>query len=263
MAALTGRRILITRTRQQTSELAAQLEAAGAETILIPTIELAPPTSFASLDAALLNLTNFDWVIFTSANAVNIFERRCKALGVGPQANKVAVIGPATARAVQGIGLVPDLIPPQFVAESFAQALTPFAKGSSMLLVRAEQARDILPDALLAAGAQLTIASAYRNLVPPDSVAMLQHAFAEATQQPDAITFTSASTATNLFSLLDAASLELPPQVVRVSIGPVTSQTLRDLGYPATIEASEPSVAALCGALKDYFKQLQIEDKHD
>jgi uroporphyrinogen-III synthase len=257
MTALLGRRILITRTRQQASELATQLEAEGAETILIPTIELAPPTSFEGLDEAIISLAVFDWVIFTSANAVQAFDSRSKMLGILPRPHKVAVIGPATERAVQGIGLTPNLIPQRFVAESLAQALTPFANGSSMLLVRAEQARDILPDALRAAGARLTIAPAYCNLVPPDSIAMLRQVFADGERLPDAITFTSSSTATNLFSLLDADSLELPPQIVRASIGPVTSQTLRDLGYPATIEASEPSVAALCNALKNYFEQFK------
>jgi uroporphyrinogen-III synthase len=251
--ALTGKRILITRARQQASELAAQLEAAGAETILIPTVELAPPVSFDSLDAAIADLQGFEWVIFTSANAVQAFDSRCKILGVVPQPNRIAVIGPATERAVQGIGLTVNLIPPQFVAELLAEALSRFAEGSSMLLVRAEQARDILPDALVAAGARLTIAHAYRNVVPSESIAMLLQIFTDERQHPDAITFTSSSTATNLFALLDASALQLPQRIVRASIGPVTSQTLRELGYPATIEASEATVAALCKALVEHF----------
>jgi uroporphyrinogen-III synthase len=251
---LTGRRILITRTRQQASELAAQLEAAGAETILIPTIELAPPTSFGSLDAALASLRSFDWVIFTSANAIHAFDARAKELGIMHRPKRIAVIGPATARAVQEIGLTPDLIPPQFVAESLAEALLPFASGASMLLVRAEQARDVLPDALVAAGAQVTIGYGYRNVVPPASATALRQVFADAERCPDAITFTSSSTATNLFALLDASSLKLPHQIVRASIGPVTSQTLRELGYPATIEANEPTIAALFTALVEHLR---------
>ncbi len=255
--ALTGRRILITRTRQQASELAARLEGEGAETILIPTIELAPPSSFDALDGALAALQSFDWVIFTSANAVHAFSERGRAVGIETIPKRIAVIGPATARAVQESGLSVALMPPQFVAESLADALTPHAAGASMLLVRAEQARDTLPDALLSAGAQLTIANAYRNVVPPDSIAALQQIFAQVEHYPDAITFTSSSTATNLFALLETAALKLPAQIVRASIGPITSRTLLELGYPATIEATEPSVAALCQALMEHFRNAQ------
>jgi uroporphyrinogen-III synthase len=251
---LTGRRILITRTRQQASELAALLESAGAEPILIPTIELAPPTSFTALDTALAMLDSFDWLIFTSANAIQSFATRAKALGIQPAPKRIAVIGPATARAVQSIGLTPDLIPPQFVAEALAEALKPFAPQASMLLIRAEQARDILPEALTAAGAQLTIAAAYSNIIPPASITALQELFANPAHHPDAVTFTSSSTASNLFALLEAANLKLPPQIVRASIGPVTSHTLEELGYPAIIEASEPTIAALATALAAHFR---------
>ncbi len=251
---LTGKRILITRTRQQASELAAQLEAAGAEAILIPTIELAPPASFCGLDAALASLRSFDWVIFTSANAIHSFNARAKQQGIMPNPKKIAVIGPATGRAIREIGLTVDLMPPEYVAESLAEALAPFAPGSAMLLIRAEQARDLLPEALTAAGAQLTIANAYRNLVPPDSITALQQLFADPARHPAAITFTSSSTATNLFALLESAGVALPPEIVRASIGPVTSRTLRELGYPETIEAEEPTIAALCTLLTEHFR---------
>ncbi len=251
---LHGKRILITRTRQQASDLALQLEAAGAETILIPMIELAPPTSFCALDAALASIRSFDWVVFTSANAVQSFDTRAKASGLMPSPKKIAVIGPATAKAVRQIGLAVDLVPPQFVAESLAEALVPEVQGRSILLVRAEEARDVLPEALVAAGAQLTIANAYRNLVPRASVAALQTVFARPESFPDAVTFTSSSTATNLFALLDQAGMKLPEGIVRASIGPVTSQTLRELGYPATIEAEAATIASLCEALVERFR---------
>jgi uroporphyrinogen-III synthase len=259
--ALAGRRILITRTRQQASELAAQLEEMGAEAILIPTIELAPPTSFESLDRTLNSIASFEWILFTSANAVQAFATRARELGVVPELKKIAVIGPATARAVRGIGLRVDLMPEQYVAESLADALRPLAAGISMLLVRAEQARDVLPLALDAAGARLTIAHAYRNIVPLDSVAALQQVLSDSRRYPDAITFTSSSTVTNLFSLLDAAALQLPDRIERVSIGPITSRTLRELGHPATIEASEPTVAALCVVLREHFGNAEMRNK--
>lgn len=260
---LTGRRILITRTRQQVSELATRLEEMGAEVLLIPTIELAPPTSFEGLDDALSLMASFEWVLFTSANAVHAFAARARELGMVPELRKIAVIGPATARAVQEIGLKVDLMPKQYVAESLAAALRPSADGVSMLLVRAEQARDVLPLALDAAGARLTIAHVYRNIAPWDSVAALRRAFSDPKQYPDAITFTSSSTATNLFSLLDTATLQLPDRIERASIGPITSETLRELGHPATIEASEPTIAALCVALREHFESAKVRNEDD
>jgi uroporphyrinogen-III synthase len=247
---LANKRILITRTRHQASELAAQLEALGAIPILIPTIEIVPPETYARLDAALAQLEAFDWLLFTSANAVEIFHhRRNPTL----QPKRIAVIGPATARAVQSIGLAVDLIPPQYIAESLAEALTPHAPNSNMLFIRAAEARDHLPEALRAAGATLTIAEAYRNQIPPESVPALQSLFNSPEHYPDAITFTSASTARNLFALLEAANLTLPAGITLASIGPITTQTLRDLGHPPTTEASEPTIPALIQSLLRVF----------
>ena len=256
---LKHKRILITRTRHQASDLAAQLEALGATPILIPAIEIIPPETYAPLDTALAQLEDYDWLLFTSANAVEVFhQRRNPPSQTSPEnpseaafANKprIAVIGPATARAVQGIGLTVDLIPPQYLAESLAEALTPHAPNARLLLSRAAQARDILPEVLTAAGATVTVAEAYRNQFPPDSIPALQALFATPDTYPDAITFTSASTARNLIALLEAASLTLPPTIILASIGPITSQTLRDLGHPPHIEAPEATIAALVQTL--------------
>lgn len=250
MAALQNKRILITRTRTQASDFAAQLEDLGAIPILIPTIEIVPPESYSPLDAALAQLEGYDWVLFTSVNAVEVFhQRRNPSL----QPNRIAVIGPATARAVQGIGLAADLIPPKYVAESLAEALVPDASGKSILLIRAAEARDVLPEALTAAGATVNIADAYRNRIPSESIPALRQIFASPTSYPDAITFTSASTARNLVALLEAAGLSLPSGIVLASIGPVTSQTLHDLGYPAHLEAAEPTISALIRTLVERF----------
>ncbi|XWK70948.1 uroporphyrinogen-III synthase [Tunturiibacter gelidiferens] len=135
------------------------------------------------------------------------------------------------------------------MAESLAEALLPEAPGKTFLLPRAAEARDILPEALTAAGANVTLAEAYRNQTPPDSIPALRHLFSTREIYPDAITFTSASTATNLFALLEAANLTLPPGITLASIGPITSQTLRDLGHPPNVEAAEPSIPALIQSL--------------
>jgi uroporphyrinogen-III synthase len=255
---LAHRRILITRTRQQASDLALQLEALGAEIHLIPTIELAPPTSFAALDDALATLSSFDWLLFTSANAVRIFHERIQAraqLPTQPETfPRIAAIGPATAKAVESIGQRVDLLPPAFVAESLAEALLPHAANARFLLVRAEEARDVLPNALTAAGAHLTIASAYRNLTPPDAIPALQRLLGSGAP-PDCITFTSSSTARNLLALLETAVLTLPPHIALASIGPITSATLRELGYTPTLEAAEPTIPALIAAIAAFLQQ--------
>jgi uroporphyrinogen-III synthase len=251
---LTNKRILITRTRHQASDLAAQLEALGATPILIPTIEIIPPATFAPLDAALTCLRTYDWLLFTSANAVEAFHRRAQFLHLTQLPKHIAVIGPATLSAANAIGLTVDLVPPRYIAESLAESLLPEAPGKSFLLVRAAEARDHLPETLTAAGATVTIAEAYRNQVPPESIPALQTLFASPENYPDAITFTSASTARNLCALLEAANQTLPPGiVVLASIGPITSQTLRDLGHEPTVEASEPTIPALVKALQASF----------
>ena len=259
MPTLTNKRILITRTRHQASDLAAQLEALGATPLLIPTIEIVPPETYAPLDAALACFSTpeskgYDWLLFTSANAVEAFHRRAQLLRLIQSPKHIAVIGPATLRAANAIGLTPQtgstLVPPQYTAESLAETLLPEAPGKSFLLVRAAQARDILPEALTAAGATVTIAEAYRNQIPPDSIPALQALFSTPANYPDAITFTSASTARNLITLLETADLTLPPNIVLASIGPITSQTLRELGYEPTLEALEPTIPALIRSLQ-------------
>jgi len=251
MLPLANRRILITRAKGQASALAAQLEAVGATPILIPTIEIAPPSSYCAIDAALASIRSFDWVLFTSANAVQTFVDRARLLKLNPQAKHIAAIGSATAKAVVEAGMKVDLVPPQAVAESLAEALKTHAAGSRMLLVRAAAGRAILPEALIDAGAVLTIVEAYQNVIPTTSVEELRTLFK--TDPPDAITFTSGSTAQNLVALMDAASIKLPGGVVLASIGPITSQAMRELGLEPTIEAAGSNIPLLVEALVAYW----------
>jgi uroporphyrinogen-III synthase len=241
-------RVLITRSPHQASALADQLRALGADPILIPTIELADPTTFAPLDAALAHLDTFHWLLFTSANAVEAFAKRAGNPTVSTQ--KIAAIGSATARALEAAGLPVHLLPPQAVAESLADQLLPHAlqpdgTPTRFLLLRAEIARELLPDTLRSAGADVTIAPVYRNLVPSDSIAAIRHLFSMRERWPAAITFTSSSTATNLLALLEASGLSLPQKILRISIGPITSQTLRDLNLPPHAEAAESNLPSL------------------
>jgi uroporphyrinogen-III synthase len=251
-------RVLVTRSPHQSSELATHLNALGLEPVLVPAIELVAPSSFDALDAALADLATFDWLIFTSANAVEAFHRRRESVGLGAAAvsARIAAIGPATARALESVGLKPDLIPAQAVAESLAEALLPHVRRADgeptrFLLVRAEEARDVLPGSLGGAGAEVAIAPAYRTVVPPGSIDAIRGLFADATQGVAAITFTSASTVRNLLSLCEAAGVALPPSALRISIGPITSETLRSFGYAPHAEALTASVAALAQAVRE------------
>jgi uroporphyrinogen-III synthase len=254
MPPLDGKRILVTRTRRQSSELAMQLQALGATAIAIPAIEIAPPASYSVLDQALETLDTFDWLLFTSANAVDVFAAR-RNTALLPR--HIAAIGPATAKAIEALGLTVDLLPERYVAESFAEALIPYAAGKRILLIRAEEARDVLPDSLTAAGTDLTIAPAYRNQMPETSIPAVRDLFSRSDKYPDAITLTSASTARSLIALLQAADLTLPGGIALASIGPITSSAIRELGYEPTLEADEATIPALVDALKCHLRDKE------
>lgn len=249
---LANRRILVTRTKAGASELSERLQLAGATVQVVPTIEIIPPDSYGPLDQALARLDQFDWLVFTSANAVEVFGGRYRA-DILPK--NIAVIGPATGRAIERLGLSVALQPSRYVAESLAEALVPRVAGRSVLLVRAAEAGDVLPQALQEAGAKLTVVEAYRNRVPPDSIPLIGETFSSPEQVPHVITFTSASTARNLMELLQQAGLELPSGVLLASIGPITSRAMSDLGLEPAIEASEATVAALAQAICQHFAE--------
>ncbi len=272
---LDGVRVLITRPKGQASGLRDCLEKLGAITVPLPLIEIAPPASFAALDDALLSLETFDWIVLTSANAVDALGRRLLKLVMeapGQQRTpikRLAVIGASTQIRVREVSqlmpqiapllppsLVEVLVPPRAVAESLAEALEgriPQLLREQgrvrVLLPRAEQARDVLPERLRAAGAELTIATAYRNRIPADSVPLLREIFSNPERWPDIIPFTSSSGVTNLFTLLEAAGLALPPGITRVSIGSVTSATMREHGFGPDAEAAESTIVSLCDAI--------------
>jgi uroporphyrinogen-III synthase len=231
------------------------LTALGATVIQVPTIEIGPPSSFDALDAALAEIGKFYLVAFTSGNAVEAFHRRAEELKIAAVPRRIAVVGPATERAVEAIGLRADVVPPVFTAEALAETLRTEARGRRILLVLVEDGPTTLSAALKAAGAHVTVAAAYANRVPERSIQALTELFAEAGNAPDAVTFTSASTARNLVALLKASGLELPESVARASIGPVTSRALDVLGLPAHLEAAEPSLAALAEVLASRFRK--------
>ena len=245
-------RVLVTRAAHQASALADALVGLGLEVIAIPAIELAAPSDgYESIDEAVADLDEYDWLLFTSANAVSVFASRCEEAEVVPPLCRVASIGAATTRALRKAGLAVELQPATAIAEELAFALEPHARGSRMLLVRAEQGRDVLPARLRDAGATVTLASAYRTVVPQMSVELLR----QVSGNFDAITFTSSSSVDNLIALFAEARLTFPQKAVFASIGPVTSAALREHGYQPNVEASTAQVEVLAAELAHYLRR--------
>jgi len=234
----------------------------GAEAVLVPMIEVVPPRSFEELDAAIRLLDQadetVDWVVFTSANAAEALSGRAVELRAKLRLKRIAVIGPATGKAVAAAGLTPEieplLVPTEYIAESLADALlAECGSPQRFLLVRAEEARDVIPAALEAAGHSVTIATAYRNVTPPGTLPALQEIFAEPARYPSVITFTSSSTARNLVTLLASIDLRIPHGIALASIGPITSATLRELRYEPAFEADEPTIDSLVSAISRHL----------
>jgi uroporphyrinogen-III synthase len=247
---LTGRRIVVTRAQRQSGSLRELLEQRGAQVLLLPTIETVPPDSFEPLDEALRSAAEYHWLVLTSGNAVRVLGERLVAAGLGPRALahlRIAAVGSSTADAVKGFGLAVELMPDRYVGEALAEALTPRVTGQRVLLVRAAAARDVVPDALRAAAAEVTIVDAYRTVMPADVAERAKEIFAQ-TAMPDAVVFTSGSTVMHLVQVLAEAGLTLPREVACVSIGPVTSAALREAGLLVAAEAEAATLEALVEA---------------
>ena len=252
---LSGRRIVVTRAQRQSGGLRERLEQQGAEVLLLPTIEIAPPESYETLDDALRDGKRFAWLVVTSANAVRVLGERLTEIGLSSESLAhlhFAAVGPSTAEAMRTLGLKVDVVPEQYVGEALADALKDRVRGQRVLLVRAAVARDVVPDALIAAGAQVTVADAYRTVVPADAVARALEIFG-ANLLPDAVVFTSGSTVTHLLDVLREARLVFPRDVPCVSIGPVTSTALHEAGLVVAAEAESASLDGLVEACVRLF----------
>ncbi len=260
---LVGRRIVITRRREQASGLREALRKRGAHVVELPTIALVAPRSWQPVDDAIERLESYNWVVFTSTNGVESFLARLnkhrKGVGTLRKAG-LAAIGPATARALRAHGLRADVVPEEFRAEGLLTALKGERwRGKRVLLARAAAAREVLPRELRRRGARVDVVPVYETVVPAGSKKRARRLFGR--RKPDAITFTSSSTVKNFFALLGrrrARQALAPPAaglagVAVATIGPVTSQTARELGLRVTVEAKPYTVPALVRALEKYF----------
>ncbi len=240
---LDGWRVVVTRPEAQAPPLAAALRARGAEVVELATIRVEDPADGgAALRRAAGAADRFDWVVFTSANAVGRFFAALPDAG-WPRGVRLAAIGPATAQALRHRGVEADLVPGRYVGEALVAEFPPGFPGGRVLLPRAAIARDTVPEGLRHLGWEVEVVEAYRTVPATPSPEALTRA-----RSADAVVFTSSSTVTGLRDLLPAA--DVPPVVV--SIGPVTSATLRAAGVPVTVEAGVHSLDGLVDALVDW-----------
>ena len=262
---LRGVRVLVGRARHQAGALSAELRKQGALVIEIPFIEIRKPRSFKPLDSSLRNLHTYDWLILTSVNGVEAMWERMTSLGLSLDGNRerhhsqrdglrIAAIGPATKKAIEQRGTRVDVVPREYVAESVVRTLKSKVKGKRVLLVRAKIARDVIPQELRRAGAQVDVVEAYESVVPRASRTRLQQVMNNPRRRPHIVTFTSSSTVKNFVQLLGArqSSKSRAAQlhgVQAASIGPVTSATLREFGLPVQIAAKEFTIPGLVSAI--------------
>jgi len=253
---LFGKRIAITRRREQAGVLREELTALGAEVIEVPTIEIRDPASWEPLDSAIGRLEEFDYLLVTSANGVRNFLRRLEACGRDVRDLKgliIGAIGPATAAEFAKTGVKVDVVPRAYVAEGLLEALGDRdLSGKAFLIPRAKVARDVVPRVLMEKGARVEVVEAYETVVPEFPPGELRRLL---TPPLDAITFTSSSTASNFARLAGENNVsELLRGVAIASIGPITSQTIRKLGLAVTIEAEESTIAGLVRAIEGHFR---------
>lgn len=247
---LHGRRVVVTRSPEQQADLADRLVELGALVLPLPTIAFAPGDAVA-LDAAVAALHTYDLVVFTSVNGVDHFLDALYAAGRDPRAfgaARLAVIGPATGRRLRARGLVADVVPATFVAEGLLAALdVDGLAGKRVLIPRAEVAREVLPDTLRAAGAEVDVVAAYRTVGPTaDAHVRAQVAAGDA----DLVTFTASSTVTHFCRLFDDATLaRIQARTQAACIGPITADTARAAGFRVAVEADRYTVPGLVEAL--------------
>lgn len=255
---LFGKRILVTRAHEQAGELSKLLAEYGAEPVEYPVLQFIPPESWHDLDEALATLNRYQWLVFTSVNGVHPFMERLRQRGQDARALaglRICCIGPRTAEVLSRYGLKADLVPATFQAEGLIEALTAAGiSGQRILIARASVAREILPDQLRAAGAEVQVAAVYRTIRPVVETEQLKDQFRR--HELDVITFASSSTVRNFCELFDCREemIKLTAGTAVACIGPITAQTAKEEGLPVTILAAENTIPALVDAIVRHFQ---------
>ena len=254
---LLGKRIVVTRARQQASDLVKRLEELGAECLEYPTIEIRAPKDPQPLKQAVAGLSTYDWIVFTSVNGVSYFFEQLFVSGNDVRVLghlKTAAIGPATAARLLEFGLTSDIVPETYRAESVIKAFKKEnLKGKKILLPRAKEARPILPQELTKMGAAVNEIPAYETLKAAENMDALIQQLRD--KRVDMITFTSSSTVSNFKALLPVADFKALIQDVTVaSIGPITSDTAKELGFQVHISAESYTIPGLVDAILQFYQ---------
>ena len=253
---LSGKCVAVTRPREQSIEFVSLLNAMGARTIAVPTIQFIPPTDRKALDDACNGAPAFDWIVFTSAKGVEAFMERYIALENDVQSLKhvrLCAVGPATAAKLGDYQLVVNAMPKEYRGEAVAKLLEKYVRGARVLLPRADLASKNLPGALRRAGAEVHDVIAYRTI--PDQSKQHEVATMLIDKQIDVITFTSASTVRNFVAMMGATSVpHLLQNTLVATIGPVTADAARSLGLTVTIVPKTHTVSGLVQAIASCFK---------
>ena len=248
---LHGRRVVVTRARAQASGLARTLRELGADVVELPAIRIEPRTGSPEVQDAVGKIGDYALVCLTSPNGVHLLFEAMQAAGQDARAlagATVAAIGPGTARALAAHGIVADVVPERFVAEAMVEALAEVeVEGKRVLVARAAEARDVLPDALRERGAEVDVVPIYETVREQPEESEIERA-----QEADYVTFTSSSTVTNL---LEALGDRFPKSARIISIGPVTSETARDADLKVAVEAEQHDIEGLLDALLDDVRQ--------
>ena len=248
---LSGKTVLVTRAREQASRLVEELASAGANCVEAPVIKIEEPMDFAPLDWAIEQLSEYQWILFTSPNGVDAFFRRLEKMGWDSRALggvKTAVIGAQTAEILKKYGIRSDIVPKEFRAEALVEALTgQVLPGDKVLLARAQQARDVLPAELTKMGAAVNVVPVYRTVLGEADGRTVSERLAKG--EIDIVTFTSSSTVTFLLDLLGAEGKKLLATVKIASIGPITSDTCRENGIEPDVTAQEYTIPGLVQAI--------------
>jgi len=259
---LLGRGVVVTRAREQASDLVQLLQDRGACCFPFPTIAIQPLPDTTHIQEALHDLQHLDWLVFTSVNGVRFFWEQLGLAGLDSRAIgpcRVAAIGPATADAVRSKGVNPDFVPETYVAESVVQGMLSFGvEGKEVLIPRAETAREVLPQELKKAGARVRVLPVYRTELAEESAEPILEAMDQG--KVHVVTFTSSSTVSNFFSLLTPDQLRPHVQTGQVRlacIGPITAKTLESYGFETHIMPQSYTIPALAQALEDSAAKTQ------
>ena len=248
---LLGKKILVTRPRDQASKLSMSLRDLGAEVVELPTIAISPINDYKYLDMSIANISDYQWVIFSSANAVNTLYSRLSQMGLDSRhfsKVKIGAIGPATCRALRLEGISPDFIPPRAVSDSLiANFSRPESLLQKILLPSPEAAPETIKMGLEKLGWTVHKVDAYKTIMPKQSVKRAGRLLNESL---DMVTFTSSSTVTNLDAMLESG---IPPEVSIACIGPVTAETAREIGMKPDIVAEEHTINGLVSAITIFY----------